>query len=87
MIRTQDETIAGSGAVASFGNGRCLWDKSVCVDTPTHFVALELADGTDAEVFCVRHYVLALAHLCQVHLPICEGDFSGHVVNHGELGA
>lgn len=86
MTRTQDDTIVGAGIGADFGNGRCMWDKSVCVDAPTRFVTLDLAAGKDAEVFCVRHYVLTLAHLCQVHLPVCEGDFAGHVIDHGDLG-
>ena len=86
MIRTKDDTTAGADTAAGFGDGRCLWDESVCVDAPTHFVTWELAEGKDAEVFCVRHYVLTLAHLCQVHLPVCEGDFAGHVEGHGKLG-
>ncbi|MCQ2001467.1 hypothetical protein [Arthrobacter zhaoxinii] len=85
MIGTKDDTTAGTGTAADFGSLRCLWPESVCVDPPTHFVAQELADGRDAEVFCVRHYVLTLARICEVHLPLCEGDFAGHVDSHGEL--
>lgn len=85
MIRTSNDTIDDIGLAAGFGYTRCLWDKSVCVDSPTHFVTLELAGGADAEVFCIRHYVLTLAHLCQVHLEVCEGGFNGHVADHGEL--
>ncbi|WP_230010768.1 hypothetical protein, partial [Microbacterium sp. Bi128] len=64
MIQTGDDVIDGTEVASGFGNTRCLWDKSVCVDPPTHFVTLELADGTNAEVFCIRHYVLTLARLC-----------------------
>ena len=85
MIRTKDDTTSDIGTVADFGSVRCLWDESVCVDAPTHFVSLELADGRDAEVFCLRHYVLTLARMCEIHLPQCEGDFGGHVSGHGEL--
>lgn len=85
MIGTKDDTTAGTGTAADFGSLRCLWPESVCVDPPTHFVAHELADERDAEVFCVRHYVLTLARICEVHLPLCEGDFAGHVDSHGEL--
>lgn len=85
MIRTQDDTTVGTGTDADFGAGRCLWDDSVCVDKPTHFVTLETAGGADAEVFCFRHYVLTLARLCQIHIPACEGDFAGHVASHGKL--
>lgn len=85
MIRTMDDTTTGTGTGAGFSAGRCLWDDSVCVDPPSHFVTLLEAEGTTAEVFCVRHYVLTLARLCQLHLPDCEGGFHGHVADHGEL--
>lgn len=85
MIGTRDDTTAGTGTAADFSSFRCLWPESVCVDPPTHFVSQELADGRDAEVFCLRHYVLTLARLCEVHLPLCEGGFAGHVDSHGEL--
>ncbi len=85
MSRTINDTPVGAGVEAGIGAGRCMWGESVCVDTPTHFVTQEHADGVDAEVFCVRHYVLTLAHLCQVHLPDCAGGFAGHVTSHGEL--
>ena len=53
--------------------------------SPTHFVTMETHCGADAEMYCVRHYVLTLARLCQVHLPSCEGGFTGHVSGHGKL--
>lgn len=65
MSDTTDGILVAGGA----GAGRCLWDETVCTDTPTHFVTFEEADGASADVFCVRHYVLTLARLCQIHLP------------------
>lgn len=86
MIRTKDDTTSGIGTITGGpGAGRCLWDESVCVDTPTHFVTQLQSEGTEAEVFCVRHYVITLARMCQLHLPDCEGPFEGHVADHGEL--
>lgn len=85
MKNSHEHTIDIADLDTGFGNGRCLWDRSVCVDSPTHFVTYVAEDGASAEVFCIRHYVLTLAHLCQVHLPSCGGDFTGHVASHGEL--
>ncbi|CEA09685.1 hypothetical protein BN1051_03057 [Arthrobacter saudimassiliensis] len=85
MILTRDDTISDTGLDAGFGAGRCVWDESVCVDKPTHFVTSNVVGGAAAEVYCLRHYVLTLAGLCELHLPNCEGDFSGHVLSHGEL--
>ena len=85
MNRTMSDTTDGTGVAAVFGEARCLWDESVCADTPTHFVTFEEAEGASAEVFCIRHYVLTLARLCQIHLPDCDGDFAGHVAGHGQL--
>ena len=85
MTRTMNDTTDGVIVGGGFNAGRCLWDESVCTDTPTHFVTFDQADGAAAEVFCVRHYVLSLARLCQLHLPDCPGDFAGHVSSHGEL--
>lgn len=76
---------AGIDLGAGRGNSRCLWDESVCVDKPTHFVTFAQAHGAEAEVFCVRHYVLTLAKLCQVHLPECDGGFRGHVLHRGAI--
>jgi uncharacterized protein YPO0396 len=85
MNRTMNDTTDGILVAGGPGAGRCLWDESVCTDTPTHFVTFEEADGASADMFCVRHYVLTLARLCQIHLPDCAGDFAGHVAAHGEL--
>lgn len=85
MSRTLNETTNGTDLGAGFSAGRCLWDESVCTDTPTHFVTFSEAGGVTADVFCVRHYVLALARLCQLHLPDCTGDFAGHVTSRGVL--
>lgn len=85
MTRTMDDTTAGTGTAAGFGAGRCLWDDSVCTDPPTHYVTLRQSEGTAAELYCVRHYVLTLARLCQLHLPGCEGPLDAHVAGHGEL--
>lgn len=85
MSRTLNETTDGTALGAGFNAGRCLWDESVCTDTPTHFVTFTETGGATSDVFCVRHYVLALARLCQLHLPDCPGDFAGHVTSHGEL--
>lgn len=85
MTRTKDDTTTGTGLGAGFGAGRCAWDRSVCVDKPTHFVASDSTDGVSADVYCLRHYVLALAILCELHLPGCEGDFPRHVTGHGKL--
>ena len=84
MSRTMNDTTDGTWW-RRIRDGRCLWDESVCTDTPTHFVTFEEAGGASADVFCVRHYVLTLARLCQLHLPDCAGDFAGHVASHGEL--
>lgn len=67
------------------GNACCLWDDSVCVDKPSHFISRKDIDGADAQVFCIRHYVLFLAHLCQIHLRKCPGDFDGHVEADGPM--
>lgn len=85
MIRTKDDTGTDIGVDAGFSAGRCAWDRSVCVDKPTHFVASESTGGTTADVYCQRHYVLSLASLCELHLPDCAGDFPGHVARHGKL--
>lgn len=85
MIKTVDDVDAGTGTTTGPGNIRCLWDDAVCVDPPTHFINHEGVEGTFAEVFCVRHYVLTLARMCQLHLPDCPGPFDGHVAAHGEL--
>lgn len=85
MIDTRDDTTSGTVTGAGFSAGRCLWDDTVCVDPPTHFITERHAEGTHAQVFCVRHYVLTLAHICQVHMATCDGPFSGHVADHGEL--
>lgn len=85
MTRAMNDTSDGVLVGGGFDAGRCLWDESVCIDTPTHFVTFDQADGATAEVYCVRHYVLTLAHLCQVHLPECAGNFASHVAQRGEL--
>jgi hypothetical protein len=85
MNRTMNDTTDGVLVGSGPGDGRCLWDETVCTDTPTHFVTFEEADGASADLFCVRHYVLTLARLCQIHLPECAGGFAGHVARHGEL--
>lgn len=85
MVLTKNDTGTGTGTDAGFNAGRCLWSDSVCVDAPTHYISHETADGTEAAVYCLRHYVLTLASLCELHLPSCEGDFPGHVAGHGEL--
>lgn len=85
MVLTEKDTGTGTGTGAGFGAGRCLWPESVCVDPPTHYISHETADGTEAEVYCLRHYVLSLASLCEMHLPGCDGDFPGHVAGHGSL--
>lgn len=85
MNRTMNDTADGILVGSGPGDGRCLWDESVCTDTPTHFVTFTETGGATADVFCVRHYVLALARLCQLHLPDCAGGFAGHVTSRGEL--
>lgn len=85
MIKTVDDVITGTGTTTGPGNSRCMWDDAVCVDLPTHFINHQQDEGTSAELFCVRHYVLTLARLCQLHLPDCPGPFDGHVAGHGEL--
>ena len=85
MNRTMNDTTDGILVGSGPGVGRCLWDETVCTDTPTHFVTFTETGGATADVFCFRHYVLALARLCQLHLPDCAGDFAGHVTSRGEL--
>lgn len=73
MVRTKnDEAGVDTGTFSDPGSGRCLWDETVCVDTPIHFVAFSEHYGDTAEVFCLRHYVLTLTRLCQIHLPGAE---------------
>lgn len=85
MIRTKDDTTDDTGLAAGFGSGRCAWDRSVCVDKPTHFVTSDGVEGRSADVYCLRHYVLSLALLCELHLPDCAGDFPGHITRHGKF--
>jgi hypothetical protein len=77
-------TIEGSGDA----NPRCMWDESVCLQSPDRFIVFAGAgDGSAASTFCGRHYVLTLEYLRQVHLPHCPESHmvSHHIVRWGTL--
>lgn len=38
MIQTSIDTIDGDILLEGFGDNRCHWGHSVCVDQPTHYV-------------------------------------------------
>lgn len=89
VVRTKfddgtDTLIGGDGP----GKPRCEWFHGICTETPTKYIAAPTReDGTaTVETFCVRHYVLNLAELLEVHGPTCEhGGIAEHIAEYGDL--
>lgn len=63
-------------------NPRCQWDTSVCAQSPTHYVAWGHAS---VNTYCVRHYVLVLAQLLELHLLFCPGTVHDHLRKYGPI--
>jgi hypothetical protein len=75
-------------------NGRrrgCLWDDSVCTESPTHHLtwwANQEETETETEVFCARHYATTLARWATMHNKTahCTVPLKDHLVEYGEIG-
>lgn len=70
------------------GKGRprgCQWNESVCIETPEYKIVERRDSGPDTQVYCGRHYALALAHLTEVHLPECSSPAESHAAEFGPL--
>lgn len=57
-------------------NQGCNWDDSPCGRLATFRVTM--ADDSKL-LFCERHLAPWLAHMMDVHIPLCSGTLSGHV--------
>lgn len=87
-VKFDDDTAIG---VEDDGQPRprgCQWDESVCMESPTHRVVPPEHNlhHDSPEVFCARHYALALARLVIVHLPGCSAGVRQHIVEYGAAG-
>lgn len=82
----------GSGGPELFGgNGpsaRCLWNDTVCTETPTHHITHPAVGDqhTESKTFCMRHYVLTLAEYLEIHTKRCTGTVRSHFATHGHIG-
>lgn len=77
-----------AGIDFGFGGRRpqgCVWDRSVCTESPTHQITVTQGDHSVKEPYCQRHYVLALRHLADVHLNDCGGPASLHASSYGPI--
>lgn len=67
----------------------CQWDRSVCVDSPTHFITRGIhGDDSGAlttSVYCARHYAVELAHYTEFHIRACSGLASKHIPDFGQI--
>lgn len=67
----------------------CQWDRSVCVDSPTHFITWGAHGDDSAELttsaYCARHYAVELAHYTELHIRGCRGSATDHVSKFGEF--
>lgn len=65
----------------------CQWDRSVCVDSPTHFITWGTHGDDSAElttsVYCARHYAVELAYYTELHIRDCPGAASEHLSGFG----
>ena len=72
--------LPGTGAPRPRG---CQWDESVCTAAPEY--KIELGGQGGINVFCPRHYALALARLAEVHLAGCPHPAAEHVGAFGRI--
>lgn len=67
----------------------CQWDRSVCVDSPTHFIEWGTHGDESAElttsVYCARHYPIELSRYAEFHIRDCAGPVSAHVRKFGRI--
>lgn len=67
----------------------CQWDRSVCVDSPTHFIRWGTHGDDDAElttsVYCARHYAVELAYYTEFHVHECTGPALEHLLEYGKI--
>lgn len=67
----------------------CMWNESVCTSSPEYRIVPgahgQDHDHSDVELYCPRHYAVALARLVALHLPECEASISAHIVAYGSV--
>lgn len=67
----------------------CQWDRSVCVDSPTHFITWGAHGDDSAELttslYCARHYAVELAHYTEFHIRDCTGSAGEHIPALGRI--
>lgn len=81
MIDTQLQVAPPEADFFEGGNKRnhCDWGESVCLETPTHVVVFNMAEGdAEAAKLCARHYALTLAKHVEVHTYSCERSVRDH---------
>ena len=68
------------------GRPNCQWSEGVCTESPTHYLTWRgpSEEGTVA-VHCVRHHVLTLAELLELHLRECGASLDEHLAAWGEI--
>lgn len=74
-------------------NPRCQWNEDVCSETPEYYIVEPGSVGddgdsvaeADAATYCLRHYVLKLAWMLEVHLSACAASAADHIKRFGAL--
>lgn len=68
----------------------CQWDRSVCVDSPSHFIEWGTHGDDSAElrtsVYCARHYAVELSQYTEFHIQDCAHAAAKHISKQGEIG-
>lgn len=69
----------------------CQWDESVCTRSPGYRIAGAAEPHADhvpeatVDVYCARHYALALARLVETHSAECERTLAEHASAFGRI--
>lgn len=86
-IDLEEDVFVPEGDFGSGSGPRCGWTRSVCLDSSDYYVQYpSFQEGVaNKEFYCQRHYVLTLANLAQVHIPVCDAALWQHLEGFGKI--